>query len=86
MLILKRAPVPVVPVGIAGAYEAFPRTSKVPLLSPLFLAATGGALAVSVGRPIPPARWQSLERDEAMSLFREAVREQIEIAERIRKR
>ncbi len=85
LLILKRAPVPVVPVGIAGAYEAFPRTSKLPLLSPFFLPATGGSLAVSVGRPIPPSRWQGLGREDAMSLFREAVREQIAVAERIQR-
>ena len=49
------------------------------------LPATGGALAVSVGRPILPSRWQGLEREDAMSLIREAVREQLAVAERIRK-
>jgi len=85
MLILKRTPVPVIPVGIAGAFEAFPRTRKLPLLSPFFLPATGAALAVSVGRPIPPARYQGLDREDAMSLFRDAVAEQIAVARRIRK-
>jgi 1-acyl-sn-glycerol-3-phosphate acyltransferase len=86
MLVLKRAPAPVVPVGIAGAYESFPRTRKIPLASPLFWPGREGSLAVSIGRPIPPSRWQGMEREEAMALFREAVREQVGAAQRIRKR
>jgi 1-acyl-sn-glycerol-3-phosphate acyltransferase len=86
LLILRRAPVPIVPVGIAGAYEAFPRSSKFPALSPFFLSATGSSIAVSVGRPIAPESILGLEREEALGRLKGAVAEQVRIAERIVKK
>lgn len=86
LLLLKRAPVPVVPVGITGAYEAFPRSSKWPALSPFFLPSTGSSVAVSVGKPISPEALQGLEREQALRLLRDAVAEQIAVAERIVKK
>src|SRR5262245_43311184 len=49
-LIIRKTRAPIVPVGIAGAYDAFPRSKALPSLSPLFMPATKGAFAVSVGK------------------------------------
>ena len=46
-LVLRRVPVPIVPVGVAGAFESYPRTSLLPRPSPLFWAPTGHGLACS---------------------------------------
>jgi 1-acyl-sn-glycerol-3-phosphate acyltransferase len=71
-LLLRKAPVPIVPVGLAGAFEALPKHAVVPRLAPLFWPATGSSLAVSVGKPIPPERYQAVPRDELLDyLFRE---------------
>ncbi|MFQ3650118.1 MAG: lysophospholipid acyltransferase family protein [Gemmataceae bacterium] len=86
MLILKKCPVPVLPIGIAGAYESFPLTKKLPRLSPLFWPSNGGELAVSIGRLIPPSAYQALERDAALEFFRQEVAQQIHQAEKLLKR
>jgi 1-acyl-sn-glycerol-3-phosphate acyltransferase len=71
-LLIKRVRAPIVPVGVAGAYEAFPRTLKLPRLSPLFLPASGAGVAVSVGRPLPAERYADLPREQMLrELFAE---------------
>ena len=44
-LVLRKAPVPIVPVGVAGAYEAYPLHAPMPRFSPLFWPPTGAAVA-----------------------------------------
>src|SRR5262249_53254397 len=66
-LLIKRLPVPIVPVGIAGAYEAWPRHEKFPHFSPLFLPARKwGPMAVSIGKPIPPERFKDVPREKVL--------------------
>jgi 1-acyl-sn-glycerol-3-phosphate acyltransferase len=86
MLILKKCPVPVLPIGIAGAYESFPLHKKLPRMSPLFWPANGGELSVSIGPVIPPSAYQRLPREEALKLFEDAVGDEITAAERRLKR
>ncbi|MGL4553542.1 MAG: lysophospholipid acyltransferase family protein, partial [Gemmataceae bacterium] len=81
LLVLRRCPVPVLPVGIAGAYESFPLGAKVPVPSPLFWPPTGGAVAVSVGEVVPPAAYQGLEREAALAVLSGAVAAQVRRAE-----
>jgi hypothetical protein len=78
--------VPIVPVGVAGAYEAYPRKAKFPKLSPLFWPATGNGVAVSVGRPIPSARFQKLPRERILDDLFGEVRAMVERAERLRRK
>lgn len=52
--LLLRAPVPVVPVHIDGAFEALPRDRAFPRLYPIH---------VRIGRPILPADWQAFRTD-----------------------
>jgi long-chain acyl-CoA synthetase len=49
--LLGQIPVPVIPVYIAGTFEAFPRDRKLPKLYPL---------RVTIGTPISPHAWQPL--------------------------
>lgn len=51
-LIMRRAPCQILPVGIAGAYHAWPRSRSYPIPAPLFLPPTRATIAVSVGKPI----------------------------------
>jgi len=85
-LLLRRAQVPVIPVGVAGAFEALPRTARLPRLSPLFLPATGTDVVVSIGRPVLPQRYTGLDREQLLSeLFREVQAVQAR-AERLRRK
>jgi 1-acyl-sn-glycerol-3-phosphate acyltransferase len=86
MLILKKCPVPVLPIGIAGAFESFPLHRKLPRLAPLFWPTNGGELSVSIGPLISPATYQAMARDEALRFFEQAVANQIALAERQLKR
>jgi 1-acyl-sn-glycerol-3-phosphate acyltransferase len=86
-LLIKRAPAPIVPVGIAGAYEAYPRTAKYPILSPLFLPADKkGPLAVSIGRPLDPKRLLGLPRDQLLTELFNAIRAEQIKAEKLRRK
>jgi 1-acyl-sn-glycerol-3-phosphate acyltransferase len=74
-LLIKRMPVPILPVGIAGAFEAWPRTRTWPRLSPIFLPSNGANLAVAIGKPIPPERYKDMERQAVLAdLFGEIAR------------
>src|SRR5439155_15471000 len=66
LLLLKRTQAPVVPVGIAGAYDAWPRWRSYPKPAPLFLPAHRGTIAVAVGRPFDARRLAQLPREEAL--------------------
>lgn len=83
LLLLKRVKVPIVPVGIAGAYEAYPRGAAVPKLSPLFWSGTGRAIAAAVGKPIPSAMLDGMPREQILETLFHAVQEQIDTAEKI---
>jgi 1-acyl-sn-glycerol-3-phosphate acyltransferase len=65
-LLVRRTQAPIVPIGIAGAFEALPRTARFPTLAPLFLPATRGTIAVAVGRPLKAAHYAALPRDQAL--------------------
>jgi 1-acyl-sn-glycerol-3-phosphate acyltransferase len=84
-LLLKKAQVPVLPIGVAGAYEAYPRTARVPRLSPLFWPATGAAVAVSIGKPIPPDHYRAVPREEILQDLFRAVQAEVKQAERLRR-
>jgi len=86
LLLLKKCPVPVLPIGIAGAYESFPLHRRWPRLSPLFCPSNGGELAVSIGPLIWPQAYQALDREAALQFFQQAVAAQIRQAEKMLKR
>jgi 1-acyl-sn-glycerol-3-phosphate acyltransferase len=85
-LLIKRVKCPIVPVGIAGAYAAWSRHMKWPRFSPLFFQPGPSTLAVAIGKPIDPARYADMDRDEMLAdLHREIVR-QFEAAEPLRRK
>jgi 1-acyl-sn-glycerol-3-phosphate acyltransferase len=56
--VTRRSKVPLVPVGVDGAYQAWPRTAKLPRL---------GRIAVVVGEPISPERIAEMTDDEVVA-------------------
>src|SRR5262249_25498415 len=72
-LLLRRTQAPIVPLGIAGAYHAFPMWRKCPIPSPLFLPASERTIAVSIGPPLQAHRYAELPRDQAMAELQEAI-------------
>lgn len=85
-LLLKRAPAPVVPIGIAGAFDAWPRWRPLPIPSPLFLPAGAGTLAASVGRPIDPRSLLHLPRGQVLDRLSNELQRSIARAEHMRRK
>jgi 1-acyl-sn-glycerol-3-phosphate acyltransferase len=66
-LLIKRAGAAIVPVGMAGAYQAYPRSRLLPRLSPLFLPANGCAVAACVGPALPAKLYADMPREQALA-------------------
>jgi 1-acyl-sn-glycerol-3-phosphate acyltransferase len=61
LALLKRTEAPVIPIGIAGAFEAFPKGSPLPL---------PGRIRVVVGEPFDRERLTSFPREQEADLIR----------------
>jgi 1-acyl-sn-glycerol-3-phosphate acyltransferase len=85
-LLIKRTQAPIVPVGIAGAFDAFPRSKKVPRLSPLFMPAGRGTMAVSVGSPLDARHYLELPREQLLVELQQAIQAMKDRAERLRRK
>jgi 1-acyl-sn-glycerol-3-phosphate acyltransferase len=85
-LLIKRSRCPIVPVGIAGAFGAWSRFTKIPCFSPLALPPAKSTIAVSIGRPIDSERYRVMNRDEMMDDLQQELVKQFGVAERRRRR
>ncbi|MFN4259290.1 MAG: lysophospholipid acyltransferase family protein [Gemmataceae bacterium] len=85
-LLIKRAKVPVVPVGVAGGFAAWPRQRKWPRLAPLFLPPNDATLAVWVGQPLDGARLAAQPREQVLAELLGQMRHAYAQAERLRRR
>ena len=85
-LIIRRTMVPIIPVGIAGAFDAYPRTAFVPKFSPIFLPPTRASVATVVGKPLDPHRYAKMSREEALTELFDKILEMKMAAERLRRK
>ena len=84
-LLIRKAPAPVVPVGIAGAYEIWPRTRTLPVLTPSFWPTEKGGMAVVIGKPLDGRLLAELPRDEVLARLFDAIQAVQTQAERLRR-
>lgn len=85
-LLIKRARAPVVPVGIAGAFDAWPRWRPLPIPAPLFLPPGKGTISVVARPPLDAERFAELPRQQMLAeLFLELQQAQ-ERAEQLRRK
>jgi 1-acyl-sn-glycerol-3-phosphate acyltransferase len=76
---------PIIPVGIAGAFEAWPLHHKLPYLSPLFLPPLRkGPVAISFGKPVDSQMYQGMERGAILDDLYNRIHAQVERAELIK--
>jgi 1-acyl-sn-glycerol-3-phosphate acyltransferase len=85
-LLIKKMKMPVLPVGIAGAYEVWPRHQKLPRLSPLFFPASKGTLAVVVGQPLDGAELAKMPRQRVLDDLFSSLQEVQQRAEQLRRK
>jgi 1-acyl-sn-glycerol-3-phosphate acyltransferase len=84
-LIIKRTEAPIIPVGIAGAYDAWPRTQLLPTPAPLFLPADRG-IAVAVGKRLDAGPLAKLPRERCLTELFAALQSVQQQAERLRRK
>jgi 1-acyl-sn-glycerol-3-phosphate acyltransferase len=84
-LLIKRTQPLIVPMGIAGAFEALPYWRKIPTLSPLFLPAGKSTIAVWVGRPLDSRRFVDMPREQLVAELTAVLRTVKDRAERLRR-
>ena len=75
LAVARRSKVPLVPIAITGAYEALPRTSKLPRLYPIHMA---------VGEKIEADVVASLSDDEVLKILSERMHECYRLANSMR--
>lgn len=68
-LLIKRIRCPIVPIGIVGAHDAWPRNRVLPMPSPLFLPATNRCIGIAVGPPRDAATVAELPRDQMLNII-----------------
>jgi 1-acyl-sn-glycerol-3-phosphate acyltransferase len=66
-LLIRQTGADVLPVGIAGAWDAWPRWKLLPSMSPLFLPANKATIAVSIGKPINGKELAASDRDALLA-------------------
>ena len=84
-LLIKRTHAPIVPVGIAGAYQAWPVWRAYPVPAPLFLPAQPGTLGVVMGPPLEAHRYAEMPREQAMQELSAKIADEQRRAERLRR-
>jgi 1-acyl-sn-glycerol-3-phosphate acyltransferase len=85
-LLMKRVRAPIVPVGVAGTYDAWPRWRRLPIPSPLFLAPTQRRVAVVYGPPRDPASLEGLSREKMLAVLHDDIAAAREQAEALRRK
>jgi 1-acyl-sn-glycerol-3-phosphate acyltransferase len=85
-LLIKRVRCPIVPVGIAGAYAAWPRGQMLPLPSPIFLPATNRTIAVSIGPPRDAVTVADRPREDMLNVIASDIADQVAAAEKLRRK
>jgi 1-acyl-sn-glycerol-3-phosphate acyltransferase len=86
LLLIKRTRAPIIPVGISGAYDAWPRWRTYPLPAPLCLPARPGAISVSLGAALDPHRFADLPREQALQELFDKIHDEEIRAEKLRRR
>lgn len=85
-LVIRRSLAPIVPVGVAGAFDAYPRTAKYPRFAPLFMPPGKGAFAVSVGKPLDGKHYAEMRPEQMLKELQEAIQAEKDRAEKLRRK
>ncbi len=85
-LLIRRAESIILPVGVAGAFDAYPRTHPYPVPAPLFLPAQKGTIAVHVGAPVNARRYADMPREQALQELFDLIQREQHKAEALRRK
>ncbi len=86
VVLIRRSGVPILPVGVAGTYQAWPPHRTLPRLSPIAWPATGAGVAVVIGKPIHAKTLAGLPPKQMLSKLHVELLGLHQAAERIRRK
>lgn len=84
-LLIRETRCPVVPIGIAGAYAAWPRSRAFMTFAPPFLPWHPARIAVSIGPPLNGSELAERPRDQILDILSAHIAQQIGRAEKLRR-
>jgi 1-acyl-sn-glycerol-3-phosphate acyltransferase len=85
-LLIRQTGADVLPVGIAGAWDAWPRWRWIPTMSPLFLPPNKATIAVSIGKPINGKQLAATERHEILGVLSKEIHAMWEKAKKLKRK
>lgn len=85
-LLIRKTQAPIVPIGIAGAFDAWPRGQPLPMPAPIFLPAGNATIAVSVGKPLSAQRFLAMPRPQLLEELYWEIDVVYERAEQLRRK
>ena len=85
-LLIKRVTCPIVPIGLAGCFEAWNRSMTWPRWSPPILQAGPSTIGVAIGEPIDPSRYKGKDRAWVLDDLQQELVKQQAVAERLRRK
>jgi 1-acyl-sn-glycerol-3-phosphate acyltransferase len=86
VVLIRRAGVPILPIGIAGAYESYPIHAKKPKFAPLFLPANERGVAVVFGEPMDPKTLAALPPEKMLAKCHAVLSDLYQQAEQLRRK
>src|SRR5262245_4944270 len=84
-LLARKVKAPIVPVGIAGAYETLPRTRPVPQLAPPWMPWNHARIGLYVSRALDGASLAEKPREEMLQVLEVALADAFDRADRLRR-
>jgi 1-acyl-sn-glycerol-3-phosphate acyltransferase len=85
-LLIKRTRAPIIPIGIAGAFDAWPRRRAYPIPAPLAWPAGPGTISVALGKPLDAHFFAELPREQALRELFDKIHDEQVRAERLRRK
>lgn len=85
-LLIRKTRAPILPVGVAGAFDAWPLHQAAPTWAPMFLPARKGTVAVSIGKPFDSNELADMPREEALKVLFDRIAQVQQRAEKLRRK
>lgn len=86
ILLIRRSKAPIIPVAVAGPFQAMPPKAWFPRMCPLFLPATDAALSCVVGEPLESETLAKMDNDELLAFLQTRLVEVQAAAEGLRRK
>ncbi len=85
-LLIKRANCQIVPVGLSGCYDVWPRHESRPHPETLFNTPAGRSIGLHYGPPVHSSIYRTMPRDEMLEDLRGRIAASVAVADRLRRR